>query len=105
MARARMSEVPPAANGTTMRIGLFGYCWPRAGRAASRLAAKTVAKAAAMRFMGVLRVRYRASVDCRPRLLRQPRRPLQQIREVLFPQRGIAGGRMAARLLAQGNQH
>src|SRR5256885_13354786 len=54
IARARMSEVPPAAKGTMMRIGLFGYCWPRAGRA-SRLAARAAGRAAATRFMAVLR--------------------------------------------------
>src|SRR5258706_13555568 len=60
IARARMSEVPPAAKGTMMRIGLFGYCWPRAGRAASRLAARAAVRAAAARFMDVLRVRSKA---------------------------------------------
>src|SRR2546425_12592718 len=64
IARARMSEVPPGAKGTTMRIGLFGYCWPRAGRAANRLAARAAVRAAvraaATRFMDVPRVRLRA---------------------------------------------
>src|SRR6266850_312483 len=58
IARARMSEVPPGAKGTTMRIGLLGYCWACTGRAASR--ERTAVKAAARRFMDVLRVRSKA---------------------------------------------
>src|SRR5207344_2434469 len=50
MARARMSEVPPAAKGTTRRIGLLGY-WACAGR----LAARTAVKIAARHFMDILR--------------------------------------------------
>src|SRR5882724_8079384 len=52
IARARMSEVPPAAKGTTKRIGLFGY-WACAG-AARRLAAKAATRAEQGRFMDVL---------------------------------------------------
>src|SRR2546425_12916999 len=60
IARARMSEVPPGAKGTTMRIGLFGYCWASAGKAAGKLAARAAVRAAATRFMDVPRVRLRA---------------------------------------------
>src|SRR5882672_4869201 len=60
MARARMSEVPPAAKGTTMRIGLLGYC-ACAAEAATRPAART----AAMRFIVVLWFAVRLSTGLR----------------------------------------
>ena len=40
-ARARMSVVPPAGNGTTMRIGLFGYCASALGASMLNVAAAT----------------------------------------------------------------
>src|SRR2546423_5374399 len=35
ISRPVKSEPPPGANGTTMRTGFAGYCWPVAGSAAS----------------------------------------------------------------------
>src|SRR5260221_12390161 len=58
IARARMSEVPPAAKGTTMRIGLLGDCCACAG-GAGRLAARAAARAAAKRVMDILLLRLR----------------------------------------------
>src|SRR5688572_9923517 len=47
--RPMMSDVPPGANGTTMRIGLAGYSWAGAATGAS---AKTSANAAVKFLMG-----------------------------------------------------